>query len=95
VIALAIAVVVCVCVCLVAWWMRDVALRWMHEGQASEESAKLSARVDTEVMPLVKGHGDAIDGLAVRIEQIEATAQQAESTAKQAMTRSTLEVRRR
>ncbi len=40
-IAIIIATLVCATIILTAYWLRDLALRWLDEGRASEEVAKL------------------------------------------------------
>ncbi len=89
-IAIIIATLVCATIILTAYWLRDLALRWLDEGRASEEVAKLRAeververRIDADVMPLCAGHGTAIDGVAVRLDEIEALARKAEASVRE------------
>jgi hypothetical protein len=87
VIALAITALICVSCALVAYWARDVALRWMAEGKAAEDCAAVRAEVEMlaadvrSVDRALRGHDGLIEQMDARIKAAEELATQAKTAA--------------
>jgi hypothetical protein len=85
-IAIIIATLVCATVVLTAYWLRDLALRWLDEGRASEEVAKLREDVkhmDNVIDSFCASMASDAEKQSHRLDEIEALVRKAEASVRE------------